>query len=169
MLSNFIPFQIITIDDKDLLWFNTKIKSLLQEKNKIYKNFCKDRNNTHLLRKLKHLQNHLKNPIDSSNHNHYFRMVNKLDSIQKSSKACWSLLKSFLNNKKIPIIPPIPHNNTFVTDFGTFPVNVQYLTDKSLSSFDFSEDDIMKVIQKLDPNKVQGQDNNSIRMIKNLC
>ena len=95
-------------------------------------------------------------------------MVNKLDSIQKSSKTCWSLLKSFLNNKKTPIIPPIPHNNTFVTDFGTFPVNIQYLTDKSLSSFDFSEDDIIKVIQKLDPNKAHGQDNNSIRMIK-IC
>ena len=27
--SNFIPHQKITIDDKDLPWFNTKIKSLL--------------------------------------------------------------------------------------------------------------------------------------------
>ena len=51
---------------------------------------------------------------------------------------------------------------------STLPVNVQYLTDKRLSSFDFTEDDIMKVIQKLDPNKVHGQDNISIRMIK-IC
>ena len=42
------------------------------------------------------------------------------------------------------------------------------MTDKRLSSFDFTEDDIMKVIQKLDPNKVHGQDNISIRMIK-IC
>ena len=42
------------------------------------------------------------------------------------------------------------------------------MTDKRLSSFDFSEDDIMKVIQKLDPNKAHGQDNISIRMIK-IC
>ena len=116
-------------------------------------------------------------------------MANKLNSIQKSSKAYWSLLKSFLNNKKIPIIPPILHNNALVTDFkkkaelfnsyftnqcalinsnSTVPVNVQYLTDKRLSSFDFSEDDITKVIQKLDPNKALGQDNISIRMIK-IC
>ena len=52
ILSNFIPHQTITIDDKDPPWFNTKIKSLLQEKNKIYKNVRKDRNNTQLLRKL---------------------------------------------------------------------------------------------------------------------
>ena len=81
-------------------------------------------------------------------------MADKLNSIQKSSKAYWSLLKSFLNNKKIPIIPPILHNNafvTFVTNFekkaelfnsycanqctlinsnSTLPVSAQYLTDK---------------------------------------
>ena len=189
ILSNFIPHQTITIDDKDPPWFNTNIKSLPQEKNKIYKNFRKDRNYTQLLRKLEHLQNRLNNSIDSSKHNYYLRMANKLNSIQKSSKAYWSLLKSFLNNKKIPVIPPILHNNALVTDFkkkaelfnshfanqctsinnnSTLPVNVQYLTEKRLFSFDFSEDDIMKVIQKLDPNKAHGQDNISIRMIK-IC
>ena len=116
-------------------------------------------------------------------------MANKLNNIQKSSKAYWSLLKGFPYNKIIQIIPPILHNNTFVTDFEkkaellnsyfanqcTFinsnsarPVNVQYLTDKRLSLFDFSGDDIMKVIQRLDPNKAHGQDNISIRMIK-IC
>ena len=117
ILSNFIPHQTITIDDKDPPWFNTKIKSLLQEKNKIYKNFRKDRNNIHLLRKLEHLQNRLKNSTDSSKHNYYLRMANKLNSIQKSSKAYWFLSKSFLNNKKISIIPPILHHNAFEIDF----------------------------------------------------
>ena len=58
ILSNFISHQAITID-KDPPWCNSKIKSLLQEKNKIYKNFRKDRNNIQLLRKLEHLQNRL--------------------------------------------------------------------------------------------------------------
>ena len=44
-------------------------------------------------------------------------MANKLNSIQKNLKVYWSLLKSFPNNKKIPITPPILHNNTFVRDF----------------------------------------------------
>ena len=35
ILSNFIPYQAITTDDKNPPWFNTKTKSLLQEKNKI--------------------------------------------------------------------------------------------------------------------------------------
>ena len=48
ILSNFIPHQAITTD-KDPPWFNSNIESLLQEKNKIYKNLCKDCN-TQLLK-----------------------------------------------------------------------------------------------------------------------
>ena len=44
-------------------------------------------------------------------------MTNKLINTQKSSKAYWSLLKGFLNNKKIPLIPPLFHENCFITDF----------------------------------------------------
>ena len=46
ILSNFISYQTVTIDDKDPSWFNAKIKSLLQKQNKIYKNLRKDRNTT---------------------------------------------------------------------------------------------------------------------------
>ena len=42
------------------------------------------------------------------------------------------------------------------------------MTDKRLPSFDFSENDIMEGVQKLDPNKAHGQDNISICMIK-IC
>ena len=84
ILSNFIPHQTITIDDKDPPWFNTKIEYLLREKNNIYKNFRKDHNNTKLLRKLEHLQNRMNNSVDSSKHNYHLRIANKLNSIQKS-------------------------------------------------------------------------------------
>ena len=82
-------------------------------------------------------------------------MANKLNSTQKCSNAYWSLLKSFLSNKKVPINPPMHYpNNAFETDFkkkaelfnshfanqytlidsnSTLPANVQYLTDKRLS------------------------------------
>ena len=40
-LSNFIPHQTVTIDDKDPSWFNTITKSSRQEKSKISKNFAK--------------------------------------------------------------------------------------------------------------------------------
>ena len=34
-----------------------------------------------------------------------------------SRKYYWSILKTFLNNKKILVIPPILHDNKFITNF----------------------------------------------------
>ena len=34
-----------------------------------------------------------------------------------SLKTYWSLLKTLLNNKKIPCIPPLLQDNKYVTDF----------------------------------------------------
>ena len=42
---------------------------------------------------------------------------NKLTKFHKSSKAYWSLLKTFLNIRKIPVIPPLCHEGNFVTNF----------------------------------------------------
>ena len=44
-------------------------------------------------------------------------MTNKLNNLQRNSKACWSLLKYFLNNKKIPLMPPLFYENIFLTNF----------------------------------------------------
>ena len=33
-----------------------------------------------------------------------------------SPKAYWAILKMFLNNKKIPCIPPIYHNKNYITE-----------------------------------------------------
>ena len=52
-----------------------------------------------------------------SKQKYYSRTANKLTITRKSLKTDWSFLKLFLNNKKIPIIPPVFHENKFVTDF----------------------------------------------------
>ena len=43
-----------------------------------------------------------------------------------------------------------------------------YLTEKRLSKISFSEDDIAKIMQNLDPNKAHGHDQISICMLK-IC
>ena len=76
------------------------------------------------------------------------------------------------------------HENKFVTDFkekaerfnaffakqcsfiknsSELPSHLHYLTDNRLSSVSFSQDDIAKIIQNLDPNKAHGHDNISIK------
>ena len=54
---------------------------------------------------LKYLQAFLNPSIEAAKEKYYHNTVNKLKNTQKNSKVYWSLLRIFLNDKKIPIIP----------------------------------------------------------------
>ena len=143
----------------------------------------------HYLRRLKVLQEDLDIAVEVSKLNYSSRITYKLTHIQKNTKVYWTLLKRFFNNKKIPLIPPIFHGNEYVTDFkkkaelfnsffakqcslisnsSELPLNFHYATEKRLNTLNFSDNDIEKIIQNLDPNKAHGHDKISIRMIK-IC
>ena len=104
-------------------------------------------------------------------------------------KAYWSILKTVLNNKKIPCIPPIYHNNNYITDFkekaqifnnffakqctlvensSKLPIDSSKRTNNLLSTISFTKDDIANIIKNLNLNKVHAFDMISIRMPK-IC
>ena len=114
-------------------------------------------------------------------------MSARLTKYHKSSNAYWSLLKTFLNNKKIPLIPPLYHQDDFITNFkikaeifksffasqcslikndSKLPSYLNYKTDNRLSALNFSSDGIAKILQNLDPNKAHHHDKTSIRMLQ---
>ena len=115
-------------------------------------------------------------------------IASKLNNLKTSAKAYWSILKSFYYGKKIPVIPPLLKNNqrkTFKTKtnhFNSFfashctplnnnskvPESQTYITDSKLSSLQFEDKDIIKIIRSLDINKAHGHDDISIRMLK-IC
>ena len=82
-------------------------------------------------------------------------------------------MKTFLNNKEIPCIPPIYHNNNFITDFkekaeifnnffakqctivsNTIQLTTDSLkrTNRCLSAIPFTKEYIAKIIKTLHPN-----------------
>ena len=49
ILSNFIPHNTLTVDDKDPRpWFTKKIKNLIQEKNNVYKSYRNNKSNNNI-------------------------------------------------------------------------------------------------------------------------
>ena len=57
---------------------------------------------------------------------------------------------------------------SLISNNSSLPADVNYITDKRLSTVTFSARDIGKIIQNLDSNKTDGHDNLSIRMLK-IC
>ena len=95
------------------------------------------------------------------------------------------MLLFHINNKKVPCITPLIHNNQSVVDFkeksklfnslcakqfthietgSNLPIF--HRQNESLSTVNFSENDILSVIRKLDPNKAHGHNKISIRMLQ---
>ena len=103
----------------------------------------------------------------------------KLNNPLLQAKAYWPILKTFYNNKKIPLILPLLIK--FVTDIKqkqifliTFLLNNVLLTNQlfmaqaRLRSLGLNEGEILKIIRAVNINKAHGHDGISIRMIK-IC
>ena len=70
-----------------------------------------------LFQRFQNMQNLLTATIEKSKEQFYSQISTKLMDPTTSPKAYWSMLKTILNNKKIPYIPPIYHNSNYITDF----------------------------------------------------
>ena len=117
IIRNFIPHEKIVCDDRDSPWMNGDIKNLINEKNLAYKSHCRFNREAFLFEKFKFLQNQLNVSIENSKQTYYSKLASKLANPATSSKTYWSILKIFLNNKKIPCISPLFYENKFITNF----------------------------------------------------
>ena len=106
-----------------------------------------------------------------------------------TTKTYWSILKTFCNGKKVPIIPPLLINDKLISDFevkanhfnnffaskctpldnsSKILESQTYLTNTKLPSIIFENKDIINIIRSLSGGKAHGHDNSSIRMLK-IC
>ena len=133
------------------------------------------------------LQNQLIQSIHTAKQKYFNKISKKLCDSLTSTKCYWSLLKTILNQKKEQCIPPIFHNNKYVTDFkenseffdsffanqcslipsnSILPSVLKLLTEHDLTSCDFSETDVLQIIINQGSNKAHGHDMISIRLLK---
>ena len=102
--------------DQGLPWTKNKVKTIIQEKNKIYRLYLKNKSNI-LVIKLETLQKLIYETLESCKSWYFEKISRKLCSKAKPLKYYWSLLKTTLNDKKNYCIPSIIHGSKFVIDF----------------------------------------------------
>ena len=189
VLQNYVPNKYISVDDKDPVWMNEIIKSKMKTKNKLFKQYILNGRFESDFILIENLVNELKDLISQTKTLYYENLAIKLNNPLLQAKTYWSILKSFYNDKKIPLIPPLLIDDTFITDtqakaniFNNFfadqstplknnsmlPTNQIFLTQARQGSLDFNEEEILEIIRNLNINKAHAHDEISIRMIK-IC
>ena len=113
MSHDFIPHEIITSDDKDPPWIDISIRRLFQDTNEAYKPFKRSNQKSQCFENFQSLQNLLGVSIEASKER-YSRLSKKLMDPTASPKTYWSVLKSFHNDKKMPCIRSIFHENNLL-------------------------------------------------------
>ena len=116
------------------------------------------------------------------------KMTKKLADSNTSPKTYWTILNRLLYNKKLPTIPPLLVDGKLVSDFckkvnilnnffasictpidnATCLPSFSYRTESRIKSFHVTENDILAIFKTLDPSKVHGCDNLSMKMMK-IC
>ena len=168
---------------------NDFVKSKIKANNLLFKQYIQNSRFVSDFRLLENVVNELNDLISSTKALYYDNLAKKLNNPLLQTKTYWSILKTFYNDIKIPTIPPLLVNDKFVTDIqmkanifnkffadqctplknnSSFPVNQIFLTQSRLTSLDFNEDELLKIITALNINKAHGHDDISIRMIK-IC
>ena len=127
--------------------------------------------------RLQLINNSLTETIRSPKEKLYCKLSNKLANPSTSWKTYWSILKTFVNGKKIPIIPPLFVNDKFITNFlekanlfneffskqcqplqnnSTLPKSNTYHTENMLNDVTFDNEKLLKIIKSLDADKAHG-------------
>ena len=198
VFSNFIPNKVVTFNDRDPPWMTVYVKTKIQQRDNIFKNYLRSSKNNQDFKCLQITIDDVSNTKCKKKSDCYNQLAQKLIDPTTDSKTFRSILKNFVNGKNIPLLPPLNVGNKLVTDFkdkarlfnkffaskctsvtndSSFPSLLNLNLIFRLVVSNFTEDDILKIIKPLNINKAHGRDDISIRMIKmfeikqylNLC
>ena len=93
------------------------IENFMAVKNDVFKKHLKNNRDCYYTCKYKAFQCKLENLTESSKQSYYKRVSGKLSFVSNNFKCYWSLLEIMLNDKKIPVIPPLFHNDSIISNF----------------------------------------------------
>ena len=108
VFRNYVPNKYITIDDKDPVWMNETIKLKIKTRDKLYKQYVENGRFESEFMIIETFITEINDLITSTKDLNYNNLAKRLNNPLLQTKPYWSILKTFYNDKNIPIIPNIP-------------------------------------------------------------
>ena len=163
------------------------IRTAIEMKNNAYKEYIRSGMRHNYYVRIENLTTELSNLIRDIKTEYHSKLAAKLVNPSTSAKTYWSILKTFANGRKVPVMPPLLTDNEFISNFKTkanyfirffnqqgtaistdssIPSSVNLATNDAVTTVNFDEQLIPKLIVALNPNKAHGHDGLPIRMLQ---
>ena len=94
IFSNYIPYKLITVDDKDPPLMNESIKKEIMAKKYAYNSFNANKKNYDAYLKPQTISTELSEMILKRKQGYYGLLSVKLNNLHTSAKSYWSILKT---------------------------------------------------------------------------
>ena len=98
---------------------NETIKSKIKARNKLYRQYIENGRFESELMMIETLIIEINDLISATKVIYYNNLTKRLNNPFSQAKTYWSILKTFYNDKKISIIPPLLIEDKFVTEIQT--------------------------------------------------
>ena len=187
-MSNFIPNEIKRFVPRDPPWITKQLKTLLNRKNRLFKNFKKHGYKADDKVRLDLFRKECQEAVNKSKTNYLKNLGNKLNDPNTCQKVYWKVISKVMNKCRASKIPPLLVNNEFIlnckdkakhfsdffskqckpiTNNSTLPA-FNFLTDNRIDEINIQSNEILSLIRNLNPNKATGSDGVSGQMLL-LC
>ena len=188
IMTNFMPNDTKRIVPRDPPWITKPIKTLLNKKNRLFKNYKKHGHKIEDKDRLDTFRMECQDAVGTAKMTYLNNLGNKVNDPSTTQKSYWKIINRVMNKRRAPKIPPILVNNIFILNcsekaklFIDFfskqctpnvtssvlpPLNL--LTDKKIDHVSIQCDEIISLIRNLNPNKATGSNGISGQMLL-LC
>ena len=114
IMSNYIPNETKRFIPRDPPWITKPIKTMLNGKNRLFKNYKKHRYKDEDKVRLDAFRTECQNVVETAKLTYLKNLGNKVNDPSTSQKAYWKIINRVMNKCRAPKIPPFLVNNMFV-------------------------------------------------------
>ena len=113
IMSNFIPNEIKRFVPRDPPWITKPIKTLLNKKNRLFKNYKKHGYKREDRERLDTFRMECHKAVESAKLTYLKNLGNKVNDPSTSQKSYWKIINRVMNKCRAPKIPPLLVNNVY--------------------------------------------------------
>ena len=110
IMSNFIPNEIKRFVPRDPPWITKALKTMLNKKNRLFKNYKRHEDKV----RLDTFRIGCQQDVESAKLAYLTNLGNKVNDPNTSQKSYWKIINRVMNKCRAPKIPPLLVNNIFI-------------------------------------------------------